>query len=99
MELGALSFIHSLGSNHHIILIYCHDLGCVTIDGVWIGELALFTTCIHHPELHFTSNTVLLLIPALHSSLLQTLVLSVYYSFHDPLPGNGFNTGTITVSL
>jgi hypothetical protein len=26
----------------------------VTVDGVWIGELDLLTTCIHHSELHFT---------------------------------------------
>jgi hypothetical protein len=74
-------FIHSLGSNHHIILKYCHDLGCVTIDGVWIRELALFVTYINHPELHFTNNTALPLISAIYSSLLQTTsVLSLLQS-------------------
>jgi hypothetical protein len=29
---------------------------CVTIDGVWIGELDLLTTCIHRSELHFTDH-------------------------------------------
>jgi hypothetical protein len=29
---------------------------CVTIDGVWIGELDLLTTCKHHSELHFTDR-------------------------------------------
>jgi hypothetical protein len=27
---------------------------CVTIDGVWVGEIGLLTTCLHHPELQFT---------------------------------------------
>jgi hypothetical protein len=29
---------------------------CVTVDGIWIGELDLLTTCIHHLELHFTGH-------------------------------------------
>jgi hypothetical protein len=37
-----------------------------------------------------TSNRSLSLISALYSSLLQTLVSSVYYSLHCPFPGDGF---------
>jgi hypothetical protein len=37
-----------------------------------------------------TSNTALRLISAISSSLLQTLVSSVYYSLHYPFTGNGF---------
>jgi hypothetical protein len=31
-------------------------LKCVTINGVWISELDLLITCIHHSELHFTDH-------------------------------------------
>jgi hypothetical protein len=46
-----------------------------------------------------TSNTALPLISTLYSSLLQTQVPTVNYSLHSSFPGNGFNTGTIRVSL
>jgi hypothetical protein len=46
---------------------HCHVFMCVTIDGVWIGELDLLTTCTHHLELHLI--TALSLISTLYKSL------------------------------
>jgi hypothetical protein len=45
---------------------YCHVFGSVTIDGVWIGELDLLTTCTHHSELQVI--TALSLISTIHRS-------------------------------
>jgi hypothetical protein len=42
-------------------------------------------------QIVITSNTALPLFSALYSSLLQTLVSSVYYSLHNPFPGNEFS--------
>jgi hypothetical protein len=43
----------------------------MTIDGVWIGELDLLTTCIHKSELRLTVHRYT-----------HRLVPSVYYSLH-----------------
>jgi hypothetical protein len=45
----------------------------VTIDRVWIGELDLLTTCIHHSELHLI--TAPLLISTIHRSPHHSLSL------------------------
>jgi hypothetical protein len=41
-----------------LLIVSCYHVfsGCVTIDGVWIGELDLLTTCVHHSEVHFTDH-------------------------------------------
>jgi hypothetical protein len=63
--------------------------------GVWIGCLDL----LHLLQFVITSNRALPLISAPYSSLLQTLVSSVYYSLHYPFPGNGYKTRNYKVSL
>jgi hypothetical protein len=58
------------------------------IDRVWIGRLDLLVPYLYHSELK--AITALPLIYTIYSSLLQTLVSSVYYRLHQPFPGNGF---------
>jgi hypothetical protein len=41
---------------------------CVAIDGVWIGELDLLTTCTHHSELQVITTL--------------SLISTIYYSLH-----------------
>jgi hypothetical protein len=43
-----------------------------------------------HTQLIITIIYCVMVISILHSSLLHTLVSSVYYSLHYPFPGNGF---------
>jgi hypothetical protein len=78
-------FIYIEVFNCALIILSCV---LVTIDGVWIGCLDLLAPYTHHSKLWVI--TALPLISALYSSLLQTLVSSVYYSLHYPLSGNGF---------
>jgi hypothetical protein len=73
---------------------YCHVW---LLDRVRIGWLDLLIPYTHHMKLH--AITVLRLISVLYSSLLQTLVSSVYWSLYYPFLEMDFNTGTIIVSL
>jgi hypothetical protein len=81
----------------HMQLIILSHVGVWLLDGVWIEWLDSLTPYTHHSELQV--NTVLPRISALYSSLLETLVSSVYYSPHYRFLATDFNTGTITVSL
>jgi hypothetical protein len=65
--------------------LYCHVLGgSVTIDRVWDYWFSWPLTG------HTTKNCNAVAIFTLYSSLLHTLVFSVYYSLHYPFPGSGF---------
>jgi hypothetical protein len=66
------------------------------LDGVWIGWLDLLTPYTHHSELQ--ANRASPLIPTLYSSLLQTLMSSIYFSLHCPFLATDFNKGSLTVN-
>jgi hypothetical protein len=72
---------------HSLYIVTC--LG-VTIDGVWISELDLLTTCTHHSELQVI--TALSLISTFFKSLHAKFFLSLL-CLQQPFPSSGFNSG------
>jgi hypothetical protein len=76
-----------------IILDNVTHLG-VTIDGVWIGELDLLTTCTHHAELEVI--TALSLISTLYKSLHAT---SSHFSFTNRFLVTDLNNDDSSASL